>query len=79
MMAVADADTVGFCAEEVNPFGPVQEYVAPVTVPTFNVREPPTHTGPLLPGVKAVTSSSTVMMTTLELTVPQLPEVTFLR
>src|SRR6266567_8808073 len=30
--AVVAFERVGFCCEDVNPFGPVHEYVAPVTV-----------------------------------------------
>lgn len=39
----------GFCSEEVNPFGPVQLYVAPPLEVRFNV--PPTINGELLPAV----------------------------
>jgi hypothetical protein len=55
----------GLFAEEVNPFGPLQEYVAPAVVFTDNFSESPEHTGELLEAV-AVTAGLTV---TVELAV----------
>ena len=37
----------GFCNEDVNPFGPVQEYIAPAIVEAFNKTVFPVHTGEL--------------------------------
>ena len=34
--AVVALERVGFCREDVNPFGPVHEYVAPLTVGVFS-------------------------------------------
>jgi hypothetical protein len=46
-------ETEGFCNADVNPFGPVQEYVAPAIVFAVKFKVDPTHNGPLLPGVGA--------------------------
>lgn len=43
----------GFCAEDVNPFGPVQEYVAPTTALVVRLSVLPVHTGLLLDGAGA--------------------------
>ena len=40
----------GFCAVDVNPPGPVQEYVAPTTVAVLSVKVDPAQIGPLLVG-----------------------------
>jgi len=40
----------GFCSDEVNPFGPVHEYVAPLTALVDSERAVPVHTGELLEG-----------------------------
>ena len=37
---------VGFCKADVNPFGPVQLYVAPATVEVLNVNVDPAQIGP---------------------------------
>jgi hypothetical protein len=42
---------LGFCADEVNPFGPVQLYVAPATAGVVRLSVDPTHTGLLLEAV----------------------------
>jgi hypothetical protein len=39
---------VGFCNAEVNPFGPVHEYVAPLTAGVERLSVDPTHNGLLL-------------------------------
>lgn len=59
--AVAAAMT-GFCAVEVNPFGPVHAYVAPVIVPAVRLIGEPIHTGLLLPvaGAGGVVTEATV-------------------
>ncbi len=51
---------VGFCAEEANPFGPVQEYVAPVAPDAVRASVPPAQIGPLLPAVGAAGGAWTV-------------------
>jgi len=51
MPTVALLDTVGFCADDVKPLGPVQLYVAPDTVGVLSVSAEPAHTGPLFPAV----------------------------
>jgi hypothetical protein len=48
--AVVAEAIVGFCNEEVNPFGPVHEYVAPATAAVDRFNAEPAHTGPLLVG-----------------------------
>jgi hypothetical protein len=40
----------GFCEDDVNPFGPVHEYVAPATVVVLKFNVCPTQTGLLLVG-----------------------------
>ena len=42
---------VGFCNEEVKPFGPVHAYVAPETAGVVRFNADPTHKGPLLAAV----------------------------
>ena len=37
---------VGFCTEDVKPFGPVHEYVAPATVGVDRFAVPPVQIGP---------------------------------
>jgi hypothetical protein len=39
---------MGFCCDEINPFGPVQEYVAPIIPVAPKDRVVPEHTDPLL-------------------------------
>ena len=41
----------GFCRDEINPFGPVHEYVAPPTVDAVRLRVEPTQTAPPFPAV----------------------------
>src|SRR5204863_139146 len=50
----------GFCKAEVNPFGPVQLYVAPATVGVLNVKVDPAQIGPLLDAVGVVGIEFTV-------------------
>jgi hypothetical protein len=50
---VPDADAVafgidGFCSDEVNPFGPVQLYIAPAIVEALSCNVLPAQIGPLL-------------------------------
>ena len=47
--AVVTLFITGFCKADVNPFGPVQLYVAPDTVDAVRFNIDPTHRGPLLP------------------------------
>ena len=42
---------VGFCNEELNPFGPVHAYVAPAMFDAVSKTFDPSHNGPLFPGV----------------------------
>src|SRR6185369_13388876 len=42
---------VGFCSDDVKPFGPVHEYVAPATVGVDSVIVPPVQYGPLFDAV----------------------------
>ena len=51
--AAVASGIVGFCSAEVNPFGPVQEYVAPGTVEAVSVIVAPSGYGPPLPAVGA--------------------------
>jgi hypothetical protein len=44
---------IGFCAEELKLSGPVQVYVAPLTVEANNLIESPSQTGVLSDGVGA--------------------------
>jgi hypothetical protein len=46
--AVVALARVAFCCEEVKPFGPVHEYVAPVTVAVLSAMVAPSQYGPLL-------------------------------
>jgi hypothetical protein len=48
------ADTVGFCCRELNPLGPLHEYVAPALANNVNVL--PAQTGLLLAAVAWVTA-----------------------
>ena len=50
-MAIVAFDINGFCKEEENPFGPVQEYVAPATPAANRFKVDPTQIGLLLVGV----------------------------
>ena len=53
-VAEATGETIdGFCKVDVNPFGPVQLYVALATVLAVRFRVVPSQTGPLLPAVGA--------------------------
>jgi hypothetical protein len=45
--AVAAFGRVGFCWDDVKPFGPLHEYVAPVTVGVLSAIVPPVQYGPL--------------------------------
>ena len=53
--AVALADTEGLRNADVNPFGPVHEYVVMPAGPPVRLRAVPAHTGPLLLAVAAGT------------------------
>lgn len=50
----------GFCTADVNPFGPVQLYVAPATALVVRFSVAPTHNGLLLEGVGAAGIGLTV-------------------
>jgi hypothetical protein len=54
---------VGFCCVEVNPFGPVQLYVAPAIVLAVRLIGVPVHTGVLLPAVGVAGAELTVAVT----------------
>ena len=49
--AVVALVRVGFCADDVKPFGPVHEYVAPETVGVESEIVPPTQYGPVFDAV----------------------------
>ncbi len=53
---------VGFCKAEVNVLGPVQAYVAPVTVGVVKFIVLPVHTGVLLPAVGVAGTGFTVIV-----------------
>ena len=50
----------GFCKPLVNPFGPVQAYVAPVTAVVVRLRVVPLHKGPLFCGAGEAGAEGTV-------------------
>ena len=52
--AASVAATVGFCSDDVKPFGPVHEYVAPATAGVESWIVPPTQYGPPFEAVGAV-------------------------
>ena len=54
---------VGFCNDDVNPPGPVQEYVAPATAVVVRLMVCPVHTGLLLPGAGVEGIGFTVAVT----------------
>jgi len=66
--AVVTSAIVGFCNVDVNPFGPVQLYVAPLIVDAVRFSVDPAQTGLLLPAVGAAGIALTVTVT-CELTV----------
>jgi len=55
----------------VNPFGPVQLYVAPDMVDAVRLRVPPAHTGVLLPAVGAAGKAFTVTVVDTQVELPQ--------
>jgi hypothetical protein len=59
--AVVEFDRLGFCDDEVNPFGPVHEYVPPLTVGVDNAIVLPAQYGPPF---DAVGVAGTVLTTT---------------
>src|SRR5213083_2526894 len=60
--AVVALARAGFCCEDVKPFGPVHEYVAPLTVGVESEIIAPSQYGPLLPAVGVAGAG---LMTTL--------------
>src|SRR6266513_87924 len=62
--AVVAFARVGFCCAEVKPFGPVHEYVAPVTVAVLSEIVAPTQYGPplLAVGVAGVALTTTFVV-----------------
>jgi len=58
--AVVAPTIVGFCKVELKALGPVQEYVAPVTVGVVKASVPPAQIGPLLAAVGAAGTALTV-------------------
>jgi hypothetical protein len=61
-IAVVALAMVGFCSVEVNEFGPVHAYAAPVTVGVLSEIVPPVQYGPLFDAVGVV---GTALTTTL--------------
>ena len=63
-IAVVELGRVGFCVVLVNVLGPVQLYVAPVTVGVVKLIVLPAHTGELLlaVGVAGVAFTTTVVV-----------------
>jgi hypothetical protein len=55
--------TDGFCKEEVNPFGPVHEYVAPATSGVVKFRLSPSQMGLLLDAAGVAGMALTVTLT----------------
>src|SRR5436853_1243384 len=62
--AVVAPDRVGFCCDEVKPFGPVHEYVAPLTNGVCSRIVPPVQYGPPLvaTGVAGVACTTTLVV-----------------
>ena len=58
----------GFCALEVNPFGPVQLYVAPATVDALRFRVAPAQIGPLFDAPGADGAALTVRIADADVT-----------
>ena len=48
LASVVAALIVGFCKDELKPFGPVHAYAAPITFAVFKFKFEPAHIGPLL-------------------------------
>jgi len=61
---------LGFCTEDINPFGPVQLYVAPVTVGVERPRVPPAQIGPLLLAVGVAGMMFRVLLSAVNETFP---------
>ena len=59
---------VGFCREDVNPFGPVQLYVALATVDAVRFSVDPAQTAPLLLAVTTGIGSTVTIVSQLETT-----------
>jgi len=66
--AVVAFERVGFCSDDVKPFGPVHAYVAPVTVGVDSEIVPPAQYGPLFDavGVAGVALTTTVVVPAAE-------------
>jgi hypothetical protein len=66
--AVVALERVGFCREEVKPFGPVHEYVAPATVGVFSWIVAPSQYGPPFDavGVAGVAFTTTLVVPAAE-------------
>jgi len=66
--AVVALECVGFCADDVKPFGPVHEYVAPETVGVESEIVPPAQYGPplLAVGVAGVALTTTFVVPAAE-------------
>src|SRR5204863_3606503 len=62
--AVVALARVGFCSEDVKPFGPVHEYVAPLTVGVFSWIVDPAQDGPpvVAVGVAGVALTTTFVV-----------------
>src|SRR5206468_1390739 len=67
--AVVAFARVGFCCEEVKPFGPVHEYVAPLTVGVLSAIVAPAQYGPALlaVGVDGIALTTTFVVPAAEL------------
>src|SRR4030095_6207620 len=61
--AVVGEAIVGFCADDVNPLGPVHEYVAPATAAVKRFNADPAQTGPLLVGAGVAGIAFTTALT----------------
>ncbi len=76
-MAVVTLVILGVLEAEVNPFGPVQLYVAPATVGVERLRVEPAHKGPLLEAVGvAGTGLTTTVVEPVKLVHPFIVTVT---
>ena len=75
-MAAVTLLNTGFCAVDVNPFGPVQLYVAPAIVLAVRLTVPPAYTGPLFVAVGVAGSGVTLTDTPAEVALQPFASVT---
>ena len=76
MFATVAFAMVGFCRFEVNPFGPVHVYVAPVTFEVLSETVVPSQYGPLFVAVGVVGVGVIVTVVAADIVLMQLPLVT---